>query len=169
VNINRLEKNIPLFYLYQLFNSFILDRGIWVLYLGSHGFSLTDIGIIEALYHAVIFLFEVPTGYIADRYGKRVSLMLSHALGIITAACLMLAQSQPFIIFGFMLSGLVGTLQSGATSALIYETLKVQGKEFGYKRLNSHLSVLGSFRWGLAAVLEVCYPAFIGNGYMRAN
>jgi MFS family permease len=153
MNMHRLEKNIPLFYVYQLFNSFILDRGIWMLYLGLRGFSLTDIGIIEALYHAVIFLFEVPTGAIADRYGKRVSLMLSHALGIIAALCLMLAQGQPLIIFGFLLSALVGTLQSGATGALVYETLKTQGKESGFKRLNSHLSAIVLIAMGLSGSL----------------
>jgi MFS family permease len=153
VNTKRLSRNIPLFYCYQLFNSFILDRGIWMLYLLANGFSLTEIGIIEALYHAVIFLFEVPTGYIADRYGKRTSLLLSQFLGIITAACLMLADSPTLIVFGFLLSGLVGTLQSGATSALIYETLKVQGKQSGYVKLNSRLSAIVLISMGLSGSL----------------
>ncbi|MDF2961260.1 MAG: transporter [Paenibacillus sp.] len=148
--LKRLSRNLPLFYLYQFLNSFILDRGIWMLYLSSQGFTLTEIGIIEALYHAVIFVFEVPTGYIADRFGKRTSLLLSQMLGVLAAGCLAMASSPGYIVAGFLLGGFVGTLQSGATSALVYETLKVQGKQQAFTKLTSRLSAIILISMGLS-------------------
>lgn len=145
-----LSRNIPLFYVYQLLNSFILDRGIWMLFLLSRGFSLAEIGLIEALFHAVILIFEIPTGYLADRYGKRISLLLSQFLGLLASACLALASSPMLIVAGFLLSGLVGTLQSGATSALVYETLQAQGREVQFKRMTSHLSAIALISMGIS-------------------
>ncbi|MFD0680296.1 MULTISPECIES: MFS transporter [unclassified Paenibacillus] len=150
MNPSLLSRNIPLFYLYQFLNSFILDRGIWMLYLAARGFTLTEIGIIEALYHAVIFIFEVPTGYIADRFGNRTSLLLSQVLGLLASGCLVLASDPLYIVAGFILGAFVGTLQSGATSALVYETLKMQGKEDAFKKLISRLSAIVLISMGLS-------------------
>ncbi|NOU95355.1 MFS transporter [Paenibacillus sp. LMG 31456] len=150
ISQSHLSRNIPLFYLYQFLNSFILDRGIWMLYLASRGFTLTEIGFIEALYHAVIFIFEVPTGYIADRFGNRTSLLLSQILGLLASGCLVLASNPIYIVAGFLLGAFVGTLQSGATSALVYETLKVQGKQEAFKKLTSRLSAIVLISMGLS-------------------
>jgi MFS family permease len=149
-NLNRLTRNIPLFYVYQLLNSFILDRGIWMLFLLSRGFSLAEIGLIEMLYHGVVFLFEIPTGYLADRYGKRFSLLLAQAIGLASAYILLWSDHPMLIVGGFMLGGLVGTLQSGATSAIIYDTLRAQREEHRFKRLNSHLSAVMLVSMGLS-------------------
>ncbi|UQZ87109.1 Major Facilitator Superfamily protein [Paenibacillus konkukensis] len=145
-----LSRNIPLFYLYQLCNSFILDRGIWMLYLVSCGFSLAEIGVIEALYHGVVFLFEIPTGYLADRYGKKSSLLIAQLLGMLSAGCLMLSSGAPFIIAGFLLGGFVGTLQSGATNALLYETLQAQGQEHRFKQRMSYGSAIMLISMGIS-------------------
>ena len=145
--------NIPLFFGYQLLNSFILDRGIWMLFLVSRGFTLAEIGLIEAIYHTVIFLCEIPTGYLADRYGKRSSLLLSQLLGLGAALALGLGSGPAAIILGFLLGGLVGTLQSGATSALVYESLQAQKKERLFKRMTSHLSAVALVSMGVSGSL----------------
>jgi MFS family permease len=139
MSFHRLQTNVPLFYVYTFLNSFILDRGIWMLFLLAKGFSLAEIGLLETLYHCMKVVFEVPTGYIADRYGKRVSLLAAEAGGIASAVVMLWGEEPAAIVAGFILGGLMGTLQSGANSALIYDTLKTLGREAGFKRFNSQL------------------------------
>ncbi|XEC96333.1 MFS transporter [Paenibacillus tarimensis] len=150
MNRIKLASNLPLFFVYKFLNSFILDRGIWMLFLVSKGFSLAEIALIETAYHCTIFLLEVPTGYIADRYGKRVSLLLAECAGVLSASLLLWGENAAVIIAGFILGGLVGTFQSGATGAMIFETLKALGKEAAFKRYNSHLSAVVLLTMGVS-------------------
>lgn len=153
MNRNKLASNMPLFYVYKFLSSFILDRAIWMLFLLAKGFSLSEIALIESAYHLTIFLFEVPTGYVADRYGKRVSLLCAELLGIVSSCMLLWGEHSAIIIAGFMLGGLVGTFQSGAGSAMIYETLKQLGRESEYKRYNSHLSAVMLVTLGVSGIV----------------
>ncbi|QGQ98920.1 MFS transporter [Paenibacillus psychroresistens] len=152
MELPKLARNIPLFYMYMSLNSFILDRGIWMLFLAFKGFTLAEIALIESAYHCVIFLLEIPTGYIADRYGRRTSLFLAQLAGIGSASFLLWGDQGYTIIIGFMLGALVGTLQSGATSAMIYETLLELGKEATYKKQNSILLAVGLVAMSLSGM-----------------
>ena len=64
----------------------------WVALLAARGFSLAEIGLAEGVFHLVSLLFELPSGVIADVFGRKKSMLLSQAaamlscLGMIFAA-----------------------------------------------------------------------------------
>lgn len=147
----RSSRNIPFFYLYTFLNNFYLDRGIWILFLLSRGFSLTEVGLLEALYHAAALLFEVPTGYVADRFGKRVSLLCGQGLKIVSALLLVAGGSEWLLYTGFLLGAVAGTFLSGATGAWIYETLQESDHESAFKKLNTRLFAVMLVSMGLAS------------------
>lgn len=151
VDRDRLAANVPLFYVYYFLNSFILDRAIWMLFLVSRGFSLTEIALIESAYHLTGFLLEVPTGYVADRFGKRISLLTAQVIGALSSAML-IAGHGSVAVAGFMIGAVAGTFQSGATSAIVYETLKRLGREESFKRVNSQLSGIMLATLGLSGI-----------------
>lgn len=47
-----------------------------VLFLRSRGLDLLQIGILSSAFEASIVMFEVPTGYLADCKGRRLSVLL---------------------------------------------------------------------------------------------
>ena len=55
----QLKKNISKNYIYTLLQSIDLTRGIWMIYLASKGMSLTQLGLLETVYHITSFLMEV--------------------------------------------------------------------------------------------------------------
>ena len=59
-------------YIYTFYN-LNLTRGIWMIYLAYRGFSLLELGIFEGVFHLTSFLMEVPTGVVADLWGRRIS------------------------------------------------------------------------------------------------
>ena len=65
---------------------FILWLPIWVVFLQRKGLSLNQIGLLEAFAWILTAALEVPTGGIADRWGRRAS-MSKRDVGGAQAAC----------------------------------------------------------------------------------
>jgi MFS family permease len=78
---------------------------------------------------------EVPTGFIADRYGRRTSRIIGRVSAF--ASCLVMIGSHNFWGFalGFVLQALSFNLESGAGDALIYDSLVQCNKENEYMKV----------------------------------
>ncbi|KGP71693.1 MFS transporter [Pontibacillus yanchengensis] len=137
-----MKTNIRFIYLYIFFAQLFFDRALWVIYLSDSGLSMTQIGIVEALMHVAVVLFEIPTGMIADLYGRKVSLLIGNVLSIGYGGLMLVSDS--FSLFGvaLMTLGLCMTFQSGAEEALAYDTLKEQGQEHQYTRVFGNMTAL---------------------------
>jgi MFS family permease len=108
---------------------FILWVPIWVVFLQGKGLSLTQIGLLEAFAWVLTAAVEVPTGAIADRWGRKTSiaagsLVYSAAMFLILADAL-----SPAFLLGYALWNSSFAFVSGADSALLYDSLKAEGRE----------------------------------------
>lgn len=130
------ERNIPLLYTYWGLREFQIWIPIWVVFLTvERGFSLTQVTTAEGLFLIGIIVLEVPTGAIADRYGRA----LSMSLGAVTLAFAILiyafTHSFEVLLASFLLWSLAHALMSGADRALAYDTLKELGRERDFEKL----------------------------------
>jgi MFS family permease len=144
------EANIWKTYAFQLLQSFQLWWPIWVLYLTDfRGFTLTQVSGLEALFWVVIVLAEVPTGAVADRFGRKTSLMLGAAC-IVAAVIVFGVASNYWIVLASYVAWAFGlTFQSGADAALTFESLRAVGREQDYPRVAG--VGLGIFSLGMLA------------------
>ena len=76
----RLEDNINKMYLLKAVKWFMILMPIIVLFFEKHGLSLTQIMILQATYSFTVALFEIPSGFFADIYGRRLSLFFGSIL-----------------------------------------------------------------------------------------
>jgi MFS family permease len=66
-------RNIRLLYLYWFLRDFQLWIPVWIVFLtDDRGFSLTQVTGAEGLYLIGVLLLEVPTGAIADHWGRSI-------------------------------------------------------------------------------------------------
>lgn len=154
MNINqKLKRNISVSYVYNFLLQLNITSAIWVLYLSFKGMSLIEIGILEAIYHITGVLFELPTGVIADLYGKKFSVVTGRIVSVIS--CILMITSNSFLGFAlaFVLSSASMNLNSGAGEALIYDSLKSLGEEENYKKILGNLAFLMSLGQGMAVLL----------------
>jgi MFS family permease len=94
------------------------------------------------------FLMEVPTGAVADRFGRRVSVGLGC---LVMAAASLLYGSAPLLPLFVCAEAVFATglaLISGADEALAYDTLKALGRESEAPRLVARLEA-----WKLAGIV----------------
>lgn len=154
MNINeKLKRNISVSYVYNFLLQLNITSAIWVLYLSFKGMSLIEIGILESIYHITGVLFELPTGVIADLYGKKFSVVTGRIVSVIS--CILMITSNNFWGFAlaFVLSSASMNLNSGAGEALVYDSLKSLGEEEKYKKIWGNLAFLMSLGQGMAVLL----------------
>ncbi|MFJ4540537.1 MFS transporter [Streptomyces tibetensis] len=141
------------FYLYAVLANSLFQRGVFVLYLGHQGFSAAQIALLQTLLYVVSALAEVPTGFIADRVGRRASIVIGQAL---IGACLLgqvtLSGYAAFVVL-FALQGIGMACVSGAETALLYDLLRRRGAETHYVKVKSRYATFGATTMALAIAL----------------
>jgi MFS family permease len=148
------EGNIWKSYLYRFLMKLELWLPIWVIYLQKQrGFSLTQITMLDIPFFLLVVLAEVPTGAIADRFGRRFSLMLGSALIALAFFIFGIADSYVVILISWTAWGFGQTFQSGADQAILYDSLKQIGREDDFQRINSRIWALTSFAALLALLV----------------
>jgi MFS family permease len=107
--------------------------GINTLFLLDAGLNATAAFAANAFFTAGMVLFEVPTGVVADTWGRRVSYLLGTVTLVVATALYLLAWQAhaPFWawIVTSILLGLGFTFFSGATEAWLVDALRASGYE----------------------------------------
>ncbi|MEL3974428.1 MFS transporter [Rossellomorea oryzaecorticis] len=147
------KNNIYLLYFYLFFAQLFFDRALWVIYLGDKGMTFGEIGLLEALLHLAIVLFEVPTGMIADLYGRKVSLVIGNLFSLLYALLMLISGTFTVFTLAFLSMGLMVTFHSGAEQAFAYDTLKNQNREKDYTRVIGSMTAISLLSLSLAKFL----------------
>ncbi len=87
------------------------------------GMSLTDIMVLQAVFGMAVVVLEFPSGYLADRAGYRLSLLVGAALGTIGWGVYGLARSFAAVAAAEVLLGAGSAFMSGADRALLWVSL----------------------------------------------
>lgn len=117
-----LENNIKAIYLMGFFLGFMVIVPIFVPLLQGHGLSMSQVLQTQALFALTIALCEVPSGYVADMWGRRNAILLGSGLNALGFFSLLWADSfTDFLLYEFIL-GIGFSLISGADLALLYDT-----------------------------------------------
>ncbi|HEY8173479.1 MAG TPA: MFS transporter [Dehalococcoidia bacterium] len=169
-----LEANIWKSYVYRFLMNFQLWWAIWVIYLlKERGLSLTQITLLDTPFFLLIVLAEVPTGAIADRFGRRYSLMIGSALFAVAVFIFGVADNYLIILISYTAWGLGQTFQSGADAAMLYDSLKRVGREDDFQKINSRLWALTSLAVliailigaPIAAATSYSFPIILSAGF----
>jgi len=156
----QLKNNINKNYIFTLLQNIDLTRGIWMIYLAGKGMSLTQLGLLEMIFHITSFLMEVPTGAVADIFGRKISRILGRVLSLISVVILLAADGFLWFAISFVFTALSFNLESGAGEALIYDSLKEIGEEDRYMKISGRKEVF----YQVAGVIS-----FLAGGYMAAK
>lgn len=121
-------RNIGLLTLMTFFYSLTFYTTTYSLFLTERGLRYVDIFLMESILSVSILLFEVPSGKLADRIGRRKLIILAVSLFALSTS--IIAWSHSFFWFAVQsaLYGFGVAAMSGTDSALIYESLQEQHK-----------------------------------------
>ncbi len=176
---------------YGFFKNLRFFDPVLLIYLYSFGLSVFQIGLLYSVREAVIYIFEIPSGVFADRYGKKTELILCFVFYI--ASFLIFAVGTVFWVFvtAMILFGLGEAFRSGTHKAMIMQYMdhenmkdeksKIYGKTRSYSMIGSMVSSLFTIYLVLAIpelrflfflaiipyildiVLIMTYPSFLND------
>lgn len=113
------------FYCVEFFTTiFLLTSAFEIIYFVDIGFSLTQVGFILGSMFLANFLFEIPTGAVADVFGRKISTLIGVLLEGIFVTMVFFTTSFSHILALYFLIGLSFTFVSGAEEAWIVDLLR---------------------------------------------
>lgn len=148
-----LKRNINVSYLFNFLMYFRVTNAIWMIYLSSKGMSLSQLGILEGIFHVTCFLCEVPTGAIADMLGRKFSVILGRISAVISTVLMIFSTNIIGFAIAFIFSGLSYTLNSGSGESLTYDSLKELNIENQYKKIAGNINFLIEIAQGIAIII----------------
>ncbi len=132
----------------------------FILFLLEKGLPFTQIGILYAVREIVTNISEVPSGLIADTFGRKKSLIGSFFIYILSFIVFYLSGGFWFFLLAFVLYGFGDAFRSGTHKGMIMDYLKMnhwEGQNINYYGHTRSWSQVGSAISSLAAGVIVFY------------
>ena len=159
-----MTRNIRLYRWSRFLRSLIFYQAVWFLYFQDI-LSGAEAILLYAAYDVATTLLEVPSGYMSDRLGRRVTLLASVVAAVL--GTLLLATGDSFAVFalGQLLIGTGMAFASGTDEAMLYESLKavrrdaeVEAQEVVAWRLSFTALALSAVTGGALSLLDPRLP-----------
>jgi hypothetical protein len=85
----------------------------------------------------LLMALEIPTGWFADRFGNRRSLILGSLIQVLGMACCWLADGIPGLFLACALVAVGDAFRSGADQALLYRSCVALGREDSFQKIEA--------------------------------
>ncbi len=139
-----MKSNIYKMYIINLVKNMMFFSSVTVpFFLDWAGIDYTRIFLLEASFSFWMFALEIPTGIVADKYGRKYSLALGGVFAAISFALFGLVNSYRVFFLAEFICAVGVTLLSGADKALLYDTLIATGEEAKGARYFSRYETAG--------------------------
>lgn len=128
-------RNITRLYLLSGLQSMVIGMPIAVLFWQDNGLSLQQIFILQSVFSIVLIALEIPTGHLADSWGRKNALIMGSLF--ITMGYTIYAVGASFSAFlaAEIVIACAFSLNSGALEALMYDSLLEHGAEGRSRRI----------------------------------
>lgn len=154
-----LRRNISNIFFMSFFQNAMIITAVFVPLMQRHGLSMTEVLQTQSWFALVVAFSEVPSGYLADVWGRKNTITVGAFLCVTAFLYLIIADSFfDFLVYEFIMA--IGiSLNSGADLALLYDSQGLLNKSDNTKNhldSNRHISrlvTIEGFGGGVAALL----------------
>jgi MFS family permease len=136
----------------QFLSNLILFIPVIILFWQENGLNYTQIMILQAIFGIMWVVLEVPSGYFADIYGRKRSIVFGSAF--VLAAIIVYSTGSGF--FQFLIAELFWamgiSLISGSDSAIVYDSLVELKRKEDYQRIWGNMMFIQFIAMALGTV-----------------
>jgi MFS family permease len=124
----RLERNIGTTLALAFFQVFLVIMPIAVPFFQSKGLDMQQIFTLQAIFAVVVLITEIPSGYLADLFGRRPTLLVGAVFAGIGHTTLVFADGFWGLVLFEIALGISASLISGSDIALVYDSEAALGR-----------------------------------------
>ena len=157
----KIKKQLSKLYLSSVLGNLSLT-GAWVAILAARGYSLLEIGIAETVFHITSLIFEIPSGILADVFGRKKMLIVSSIMRMIGNIIMILSNNLFMVCLSIAFYALSYNFSSGTGDALAYDSLKIAKMESGFERYVSNQLIIYRICSGFST-LCAGFALFLGH------
>ncbi len=168
MHINK-DRQYYKFCFYGFLKNLRFFEAFFILFLKQNGLTYTEIGSLYALRELITYTAEVPTGILADTYGRKKSLAFSFIAYILSFGLFFYGKDYPWFLAAFLLYGIADAFRSGTHKAMIMDYLKIKGwseQKIDYYGHTRACSQRGSALSALIAGIIVFYTGNYRNIFL---
>jgi MFS family permease len=151
--MGNIEGNIWKLYVIRASRWFMVAMPVIVLFFQDLGLSVREVFILQTVFALTVIFLEVPSGYIADLLGRKLTLVTGAAFSVIGFGMYAVADGFWMLLFGEMVVAVSTSFISGADVALLYDSLLQMGREKEFGLIQGKMLSWGSFSEGVAGIL----------------
>jgi MFS family permease len=142
---------------------------VYPLFLRSRGLDLFEANLVFAVFLATNFLFEVPTGAVADLAGRKVSFILACVVRTVAFTRYAFAENFTDFVVAEVIDAIGQTLASGALEAWAVDGVRSEGDHRPTDRMFARAQIVarsvmigGGIGFGYVADLDIRLIWFVG-------
>ena len=136
---SELTRSVRLYPIYAPLAQAYFWLPVFFLYFNQH-MAIEQVLRLEAIYYVAVVILEVPSGYLSDTLGRRLTLLISAVSAIFAYALFFLGGS--FGVFILAQIGLAASIafRSGTDTSFHYDLLKCLGREDAYPQREARIT-----------------------------
>jgi MFS family permease len=131
-----------------LIPAYVIERLFWQ----ERGMTVQMVVYVEIIYSVTVTLLEIPSGILADKFGRKRLIAICGAISVLEFVLLLYARGFWWFAFIVFLSGVGQALASGSVNALLYDSLAYEGKQDDFEKISGRLSSIDTSGYVLAAL-----------------
>ena len=159
-----IRKQLSRLYLSSVVSNLTIT-GAWLAILASRGFSLVEIGISETVFHITSIIFEIPSGVMADVFGRKKMLIVSNIMYTIATLIMIASNSFFMVCLSIAFHALTYNFSSGTGDALAYDSMKKARIQSKFERYESNQLIIYRVCTGISTL---CAGFALTIGYKLA-
>ncbi len=144
--------NIWKLYIIKIARAAMFMMPIITLFFQERGLSMTEIMLLQSIFSVAVVVLEIPSGYLADLFERKTSIILAIIFAAMGDFIYAFAYGFWSMLLAELVLALASAFMSGADSALLYDSLKIAGKESEHKKYASRIFSMSRVSEALAAV-----------------
>ncbi|OUS68646.1 MFS transporter [Paenibacillus sp. MY03] len=144
--------NVTKLYMIRFFQSLIPAYVIERLFWEMRGMTIPMVVMTEILFALTIVVLEIPTGIIADKWGRKRMLLVAAVIGCLEFLLLLFSTEFWHFALVVLLTAVAASASSGADNAMLYDSLKEDGMQSSFERIVGRMNALDIVSITIAAL-----------------
>lgn len=157
-----LESNIWKFTLILIANKRAFAAILGVYYLTVPDVTIQSVGLIILAGQIAGFIFEIPSGYLSDKFGHKKAIVFSRILMVLSTLFFLLADSLSHLMIAIILWNISQSFLSGTGIAFMHETFRGLGREKDYTEVMGKVTSIG---FAVPVILTALIPFMVEVSY----